>query len=167
MVVNLSLKIICFAFTYHPFVHSCTHSFNKLPLIQGPLSPTAMVYDNHVRVSVLYLEQNKNNPMSCYLEIIINFDIFSSLFIQYMCMDILVHSWINSLPIFIKLGSYAIFHLDFFFTSHFEHLPISVNISQKHNFNGYVTFHHSFTIILLDLLISIKHKFIAQNLSYN
>lgn len=114
MVVNLSPKIICFAFTYHPFVHSCTHSFNTFPLIQGPLSPTAMVSDNHVSISVLYLQQNKNNPISCYLEIINNFDIFSSPFIQYMCMDILVHSLINSLPIFIKLGSYTIFHLDFF-----------------------------------------------------
>lgn len=49
-----------------------------------------------------------------------------------------------------------------FLTLHFEYFPISLNILQKHNFNGYFTFHDSFDITLLDLLVSLQGELTPQ-----
>ena len=54
MVVNISPKLVYFAFTcYQLSVHSLVHSFiQQTALFQGPLLPRAMVSDNYVKISV-------------------------------------------------------------------------------------------------------------------
>lgn len=115
MGVNISPKMVCFAFTYHPFAHSfihvLTHStsfhcFKDLSLQQQWSLIIMLKY-------LCYSLSKIKIILSCYLEIIY-FDILFSLLI-YVHIYVLVRSLINSLSIFIKLGSDFSF---FFFSLH-------------------------------------------------
>lgn len=90
MMVNISPKIVYFSFTcYHPFVHSFIHVFTQQTHRFKDLSSQEQSSLKIVKISVLYLEQNKNNTMSCYLEILMYA-------LTHICMYSPILWWMNS-----------------------------------------------------------------------